>query len=165
MSKRRPAKTPKRVRSPKIAAQAQRAAQAIVRSPRDNRPRPVAAVSAESPHEQHSAANQEARPVENSPAVLQTAPQDDLKESTMTNPEGSLFFPAATTNIQAYQATLQAVAHANLQFSLEFAQRLAAIRSPIEYLGVITDFTSKRIDMFRKHSKELAELSIWKRTA
>jgi hypothetical protein len=49
-----------------------------------------------------------------------------------------------------------------MQFAFEFAQRLAAIRSPVEYLSVIADFTSKRIDMFRKYSKEIAELSTWR---
>jgi hypothetical protein len=39
MSKREPARAAKHARSPKIAAKAQRAAQAIVRSPRDSRVR------------------------------------------------------------------------------------------------------------------------------
>jgi hypothetical protein len=37
--------------------------------------------------------------------------------------------------------------------------QLATIRSPVEFLSVNAEFTSKRIDMFRKHSKEMAELS------
>jgi hypothetical protein len=51
------------------------------------------------------------------------------------------------------------MAQANVQFSFEFAQRLAAARSPVEFTGVIAEFTSKRIAIFGKHSIELAELS------
>jgi hypothetical protein len=158
LSNRKPAKASKRARSPKIAAKPQRAAQAIVRSPRNSRLRPVAAGSAESSRERHNHANQEARLVEN-PAI---ALQDDYKQPMMeSGPERSPF-SLATANVQAYQAKLLEVTQANMQFSFEFAQRLAAIRSPIEYLGVIAAFTSKRIDMFRKHSKEMAELITWR---
>jgi hypothetical protein len=48
------------------------------------------------------------------------------------------------------------MAQANIQFSFEFAQRLAKIRSPIEFLNVITESTNKRIAMYEKHSKEMA---------
>jgi hypothetical protein len=51
------------------------------------------------------------------------------------------------------------IAQANIQFALEFALRLATIRSPIELLGVNAEFASKQIDLFRKYSKEMAELS------
>ena len=61
--------------------------------------------------------------------------------------------------MQAYQAKLLEMAQANMQFAFEFAQKLATIRSPFEILSVIAEFTSKRIDMFRKYSKEMAELS------
>jgi hypothetical protein len=47
-----------------------------------------------------------------------------------------------------------------MQFSFEFAQRLATIRSPLEFPSVIAEFTSKRIAMFRKHSTEIAQLNI-----
>ena len=80
---------------------------------------------------------------------------------TDSDPEKSPF-PLATANVQAYQAKLLEVTQANMQFAFEFAQKLAAIRSPVEYLSVIAAFTSKRIDMFRKHSKEIAELSTWR---
>ena len=46
-----------------------------------------------------------------------------------------------------------------MQFGFEFAQRLATIKSPVEFLSVTAEFTSKRSAMFLKHSKELAELS------
>jgi hypothetical protein len=68
-------------------------------------------------------------------------------------------FSSATANVRAYQAKLLEVAQANLQFAFEFAQRLAAVRSPLEFLSVTAEFTSKRIAMFQEYSKELAELS------
>jgi len=155
LSKRKPASATKHVR--RIAAKPQRAAQAIVRSPRNNRLRPVAG-SAESSRERHNDANEEARLVEK-PA---TALRDDYKQPTTdSDPEKSLFSSAAA-NVKAYQAKLLEVTQANMQFAFEFAQRLAAIRSPFEYFGVVADFTSKRIDMFRKHSKELSELRNWR---
>jgi hypothetical protein len=70
-----------------------------------------------------------------------------------------LEFSTTGTNVQAYQAKMLEVAQANMQFAFEFAQRLAAIRLPFEFLGVTAEFTSKRIAMFQKHSKEIAELS------
>jgi hypothetical protein len=51
------------------------------------------------------------------------------------------------------------MAQANMQFAFEFAQRLATVRSPVDILRVIEEFTSKRIAMFQKHSKEMVELS------
>jgi len=155
LSKRKPASATKHAR--RIAAKPQRAAQAIVRSPRNNRLRPVAG-SAESSRERHNDANEEARLVEK-PA---TALRDDYKQPTTdSDPEKSLFSSAAA-NVKAYQAKLLEVTQANMQFAFEFGQRLAAIRSPFEYFGVVADFTSKRIDMFRKHSKELSELRNWR---
>jgi hypothetical protein len=65
----------------------------------------------------------------------------------------------ATANVRAYQAKLLEMAQANTQFAFEFAQRLATIRSPVELPGIIAEFTSKRIAMFRKHSAELVALS------
>ena len=51
------------------------------------------------------------------------------------------------------------MAQANMTFAFEFSQRLATIRSPVEFFTVIAEFTSKRIGMFGKYSKEMAELS------
>jgi hypothetical protein len=58
------------------------------------------------------------------------------------------------------QVKLLEMAQANMQFAFEFAQRLATIRSPVEFLSVTAEFTSKRSALFRKHSKEMAEFSI-----
>jgi hypothetical protein len=51
------------------------------------------------------------------------------------------------------------MAQANMQMAFEITQRLAAIRSPVEFLGVIAEFSNKRIAMFQKYSKEMAELN------
>ena len=49
MTKRKTKSASQHARSPKIAAKAQRAKQAVVRSPKEGRPRQVAAGSTESP--------------------------------------------------------------------------------------------------------------------
>jgi hypothetical protein len=47
----------------------------------------------------------------------------------------------------------------NMKLALEFTQRLAAIRSPVEFFSVIAEFTTKRITLLGKHSIEMVELS------
>jgi hypothetical protein len=162
MSKRKPATAAKHARSPKIAAKAQRAAQAIVRSPRDSRVRSAGAGSTELPPKRPDHSQQEALLVENPVTAL----QDDY-EQTMTDSDSkkSTNFSLATANVGAYQAKLMEMAQANMQFAFEFAQRLAATRSPVEFPSVIAEFTSKRIAIFRKYSKEMAELSTTRWTA
>jgi hypothetical protein len=155
MSKRKPATASKRARSPKIAAEPQPPAQAIVGSPKDRRLRSVGAGTTESPPQRQNGPPQEALLVE-SPA---TAPQDDGKQTITDNDSRQgTNFSSATANARAYQAKLLEMAQANMQFSFEFAQRLATMRSPVEFPGVIAEFTSKRIAMFQKHSTEMAEL-------
>jgi hypothetical protein len=68
-------------------------------------------------------------------------------------------FSSTTVNVRAYQAKLAEVTQANVQFAFEYAQRLATTRSPVEFLNVIAEFTTKRIAMFQKYSIEMAELS------
>jgi hypothetical protein len=155
MSKRKPAPASKHARSPKIAAKAQRAAQSIVRSPKDSRLRSVGAGTTESPPKHPDDSQQEALFVENPVTAL----QDDYKQ-TMTDSDTKKWtnFPLATGNVRAYQAMLLEMTQANMQFAFEFAQRLATIKSPVEFAGVIAEFTGKRIDMFRKYSKEMTEL-------
>ena len=74
-------------------------------------------------------------------------------------------FPSATANMRAYHAKLLEMAQADMQFAFEFAERLAAIRSPVEFPRVVVEFTGKRITMFMDHSKEMIELSNGRRTA
>jgi hypothetical protein len=157
MSKRKPATAAKRARSPKIAAKAHRANQAVIRSPKDDPLRSVAAGPTESSSKSHGNSQQEA-PLVEIPATATL--QDVSKPAIRDNDSNKGFdFPSATANLRAYQAKLLEMAQANMQFALEFVQRFATVRSPVETLRVIEEFTSKRIAMFRKHSKEMAELT------
>jgi Phasin protein len=157
LSKRKPATASKHAHSPKIAAKAHRANQAIVRSSKHSRLRSVAAGSTESPPERHNDSKQETPLVVENPA---TVLQDDCKQTMTDNDSKKGFeFSSATAKVRAYQAKLLEMAQANMQFPFEFAQRLATIRSPVEIPSVIAEFTSKRIAMFQKYSKEMVELS------
>jgi hypothetical protein len=161
MSKRKPPTASKHAHSTKIAAQ--QANQAIVRSPKDSPLRSVAADSTESPPESHNDSKQEAPLVEKPEAPLvekpATALQDDCKQTMTDNDSKKGFvFPSPTANVRAYQAKLLEMTQANMQLAFEFSQRLATIRSPVEILSVIAEFTSKRIAMFQKYSIEMAEL-------
>jgi fructose-specific component phosphotransferase system IIB-like protein len=163
MSKRNPATKSKHKRGPKIAAKAQRAAQAVVRSPKDNRLR--AALTESIPERLNE---QEALVVDPTTALQQEARLEPAKASQDDRKTDSIKefdFSSATANVRAFQAKWLEVAQANMQFAFEFAQRLAATRSPVEFLGVTAEFTSKRNAMFLKHSKEMAELSIGGRPA
>jgi hypothetical protein len=175
MSKRKPAMASKHI--PKIAAKAQRSAQTVVRSPKASRPHSVETGSTETAPKRYNDSKQEALLVENPATTLQqegvlaenaatarlvenppTALQDDCKQ-TMTDSKKGFDFSSATASVRAYQAKLQEMAQANMQMAFEFTQRLAAIRSPFEFLGVIAEFSSKRIAMFQKYSTEIIELS------
>ena len=162
MSKRNPATKSKHSRGPRIAAKAQRVAQAVVRSPKDNRLRSVGAASTESLPERRN--EQEALVGDPATAFQQEAllehPATALQDDRNNDSAKGFDFSSATANVRAFQAKLLEMAQANMQFAFEFAQRLATIRSPVEFLSVTAEFTSKRSAMFRKHSKELAELSI-----
>ena len=154
MSKRKPATASKHARHPKIAAKAQRAAQAIVRSPKDGPLRSTGAGTMElSPKPDDWL--QEAL-VENPVSAL----QDDYRQAVTDSDLKKLAnVSLASASVGTYQAKLMELAHANLQFAFEFAQRLATMRSPIEFPGVIVEFTGKRIAMFGNYSREMAELS------
>ena len=154
MSTRKPATASKHAHSTKIAAQP--AKQAIIRSPKDSPLHSVAAGSTGSPSARHNDSNQEV-PLVEQPA---TALQDDSKQTMTDNDSKKGFvFSSATANVRAYQAKLLEMAQANIQLAFEFAQRLATIRSPVEVLSVIAEFTSKRIAMFQRYSIEMAELA------
>jgi len=152
MTKRKTESPSQHVRRPKTAAKAQRANQAVVRSPKEGRLRLVAGGSTESPPKREQEASLGDNPM--------TAVHDDNKQTMKDIVSGKGFdFPSATANVRAYQAKLAEVAQANVQFAVEYAQRLATIRSPVEILNVIVEFTSKRMAMFQKHLIEMAELS------
>lgn len=157
MSKRKPTPASKRARNPKMAARAQRNKQPIVRSPKENPPRSVAAASIEPPLKFQDDPKHEVPIIE--PRV-DALPDDLSQRMIVSDPMKS--FALATANTQAYQAKLLEVAQANVQFSFDFGLRLATIRSPTEFFAVITEFTSRRLDMFGQHSKELAAYSFWR---
>jgi Phasin protein len=170
MSKRTPPTASKRSHRPKIAGKAQRAAQDIVTSPKDSRLRSVEAEPTESVPKRDSDSKNEAHLIENPVTALQheaplvvnpaTALQDDCNKTLTHNDSKTGFvFSSAPANVWTFQAKLLEMAQANMQFAFEFVQRLATIRSPFEFLSVNAEFTGKRIAMFRKHSKEMAELS------
>jgi hypothetical protein len=166
MSKRKPAAKSKHSRRPKIAAKAQRVAQAVVRSPKGSRLPSVGAASTESLPERNN--EQEALVGDSTTAFQQEArlePATALQDERNNDPTKGSGFSSATANVRAIQAKLLEVAQANMKFAFEFAERLATIRSPLEFLSVTAEFTSKRSAMFLKHSKEIAELSISWRTA
>jgi hypothetical protein len=181
MSKHKPAK---RARSPKIAARAQRNKQAIVRSAKDSLLRSVAASPIETPLELHDASKQKAPIVEEQKAPIVQNQKDPIVENRVAalkaaaleaaalsdggsqmmrdnNPKKVFDFSLAAVSMQAYQATLLEVAQANTKFAFEFSQRLATIRSPFDFFAVIAEFTSRRIDMFGKHAKEMAAYPFW----
>ena len=159
MSKRKPATKSKLSRGSKTATKAQRAAQAVIRSPKDSRKRAVG--STESLPERH---NEQQALVDGSTTTafqqeVRLEPATPLQDRRDDDSTKGFDFSSASANVRAFQGKLLEVAHANMQFAFEFAQRLAAIRSPAEFLSVTAEFTSKRSAMFRKHSKEMAELT------
>jgi phasin protein len=156
MNKHKPATASKHVRRPKIVAKAQRAKQAIVRSPKNSSLHSVTDGSTESLPEPDDSPQQVSL-VQNPT----TAAQDDFKQTIRDSDSKSEFdLSSATANVRAYQAKLLEIAQANMQLAFEFAQRFATIRSPVEFLKVIEELSSRRIAMFRKYSKEMAELSV-----
>ena len=162
MSKRKSATTTKHARNSKGAAQ--RAKQAIVRSPKDSRPLSAAAGSTELPSERHYDSKREAPLVEDpAKAVVgnpATAVQEHYKQMMrdVDSKQGSAF-SSTTANVRAYQAKLLELTQANMQIGFEFAAKLAAIRSPVDIFGVIVELTSKRMAIFQKISIEMAELA------
>ena len=163
MRKRKPATASKHARSPKIVTKAQRAAQTIVRSPKV-RPRSVATGSAGSFPKGHNDSKPMAPLVTpGAPLAVEnpvTALQEDFTQRMTENSSSKGFdLFSAAANVRAYQAKLLEMAQANMTFAFEFSQRLAAIRSPAEFPTVIAEFTSKRIAMFGRYTKEMSELS------
>jgi hypothetical protein len=153
MSKRKPA-TSKHTRGPKTVAKAQRSAQAIVRSPKASAS-PSIAADANQPPAKRPQVSQEDTLVENPPPpFVETAFQETENDSRKEID----FLSSASANMRAYQAMLLEMAQANMQLAIEYAQRLATIRSPLDLPGLVAEFTSKRIAMFRKHSAEMVKL-------
>ena len=136
MSKRKPAAAPKHVRRPKAAAKAQRAKQAIVRSPKSSSLRSISEGATETLAEGQNNSSQEASRV----AKPVSAVQDDFKQTVRdNNPKSAFDLSSATASVRAYQEKLLEISQANMKFSFEFAQRFATIKSPVEFLKVIKE--------------------------
>ena len=167
MSKRSPATASKRartrtaakaakpavVRSPKLAAEnvaagipAKSRKTQISSKPTDRVGNPSSPVPAAPRVEIPAAAFRAAVRAENPAAALHY----DRKASATKSASNPFDFSSATANVAAYQAKLLDMALANMQFAFEFAQRLAAIRSPLDIFGVTAEFTDKRIALLRK---------------
>jgi hypothetical protein len=147
MSKRKSTKGPKRAHKPKMAARAQRNKHSVVRSSKNGFPRSNVGASAELSYDVHDDSKEEVPFTETAAALQNGVGVTDNK---------------TTVNIQAYQAPLLEMAQANLEFAFEFGSRLATVRSPLEFFALIADFTSKRIGMYQKYSKEMAAFSFWR---
>jgi Phasin protein len=150
--------------SKRKAKTSKRAPQAVVRSPKHRRQRSVGSGSTESPPQRHNGAEKALlveSPVVENPVVENPAtalPDDRTPTMTDNSSRKALEFSSVTANVPAFEAKLLEMAQANIQNAFEFAQRVAAIRSPVEFLSVNVEFTGKRMAMFLKHSKEMAEL-------
>ena len=147
MSKRKTPKTPKNARKNHPAVKAQLATQAVVRS-RTNK-QSVAAATTDSEPTRDS----------NSPhASIPESSAGTLKDhGTQILPVGTNF-SLVMANVQVCQAKLLEITQSNLQLAFEFTERLVTIRSPAAFVGLVAEFTSKRIDMLWKYSKEMADL-------
>jgi hypothetical protein len=147
MSKRKPAKQSKQDRSRKPAASAQRASQAVIRSPKPRHLRSVAPTSAGSPqlHSEPDAPVVEkpatALPVVEKPTI---ASQDDSQRTMRDNdPTKAFDLFSATANVGPY-TKLPEIALANMRLAFEFVQRLAQIKSPFEIPGVVSELTIRQ---------------------
>jgi hypothetical protein len=128
MSKRKTPTGSKHVRSPKTAAKARATNEAVMRSPKVNGVRP--------PRKTHNDQKQEANLVETPARAL----QDDLKPTIVDTGATKVDFSSASANMWTYQANIFAMAQTNAQLALEFGQRFAAIRSPVELFDAIEEF-------------------------
>ena len=151
MTKRKPATSPKHVRKPKPVAKAHRSAPDVVRSSKHG---PQATVT---------------RPIESLVEQIgdeskqnAVARQDESRQA-ITPLNEAFGFSSASAKFQAYQTKLLEMAQADVEFSLDFGRKLATVKSPLEFPGVIAEFASKRISMFRKYSKEMIEISSQRR--
>lgn len=154
-----------RGRRPKAATRAQQKKQSVIRSRKESPLRLVATGSTEAPNEVRDERQPEAPVVETparaaeSEAGLQASLQNDSGQNT-GNPSEAFDYTLPFANMLAYQAKLLEVVQSNMQFGLEFVQRLATIRSPFSLGALIGEFTRRRIAMTAKHSQELVALSL-----
>src|SRR5436190_370892 len=92
------------------------------------------------------------KPTTSLPAVEKpTTALEASREQTMKDNDSkqAFGFSLAPASVQAYQAKLQEIIQANMQFGFEFAQRLARIRSPFEIPGLLAELSTKQFAMFQ----------------
>jgi hypothetical protein len=148
MSKRKASKaSSKQVR--KVAAKAQQASQAVVRSPKPRQLRSEDAVFGKpatgmSVPEKPTLASQD-----NSQPTMR---QNDLMKAF------NVF--SAMTNIAAYQRRLPKLAQAYMQLGFEFTQKLAQIKSPFEISSVFADVAVKQLAIFQNSVIPTSESAI-----
>jgi hypothetical protein len=152
MSKRKREASSKDTRSSKLA-KARRVTDAVVRSPKPTREHSTGL--SRTPFERvEDDAKQGALLADKPMTIL----QDDRLRMTTLNIHKGFDLSAAMANLRAYQAKLLEMAQADMQFGFEFTQRIAGIRSPLDFPSVVSEFTTRRISMFQKYSKEMFEL-------
>jgi Phasin protein len=151
MTKRKPATSPKHVRKPKPVAKAHRSAPDVVRSSKHG---PQATVTGEIESLVHQIGDESK---ENAVAG------QDASRQAITPLNEAFGFASASAKFQAYQTKLLEMAQADLEFSLDFGRKLATVKSPLEFPGVLAEFASRRISMFRKYSKDMIEISSQRR--
>jgi hypothetical protein len=155
MSKRKPATVSKHARRPKTAARAQRAAHAVVRSPK-------VAMRSVAEDRDESRPNRPTGPELVAPLAIENpvpAQSENCTQATHDRLEKGFELPSVAANVRAYQAKLSEMAQVNTKLTFEFSHRLAMIRSPVEFLNIIAEFTTKRIALLGKHSIEMIALS------
>ena len=152
MSKRKTAS--RHARSPKIAAKAQRASQAIVKSPK------VARRSVSEAGELARKHHSDAKPAVPLALEISGAAMEENVTRTMTDKSMSKQFDLSSVpaNMRAYQVKLIEITQTNMAFSFEFSHKLISARSPVELFSVIAEFSGKRIALLGKHSKDMIEL-------
>jgi hypothetical protein len=149
MSKRKASKVSSKQAGGKVAAKAQRASQAVVRSPKPRHLRSVAPTSAES--STVLSASPDAAVFE-TPATATSVPEKATMASQdngqprmrQTDLMKALSVFSATTNVAAFQRKLPELAQAYMQLGFEFAQRLSQIKSPFEFASVFAELATKQ---------------------
>ena len=155
MTKRTTAKALKQTRSRKPAAKAQRAAQAVVRSPKPRHLRVVAPTAPTEPTQAIDARPgapvfEEAKVARAAPEKSMQGSQDDSQRTTSGSAittTWNVFPPIA--NLWGYQTMLSKMAQTQMQLAFSSAQRFAQIKSPFEYACVLSELTTKQFATFQ----------------
>lgn len=148
MSKRKASKASSKQARGKVAAKAQQASQAVVRSPKPRRLPSVAPTSAESstvlPTSPDAAVFETPATATSVPEKPTMASQDGPPTMRQNDLMKAFNVFSATTNLAAYQRKLPELAQAYMQLGFEFTQRLAQIKSPFEFASVFAELATKQ---------------------